>query len=562
MAPFKFLCTLKVVMNAIFDELSVTDLVHFAQTCKSAKAETERYYQSGFSINRLLLPYFTYNEIQDFRMVQAYTGALISGSTALQYFERIRYEDSDLDLYVEDRHAKVLADFLESVGYTFKPKPSQRQDLTLTSALEGTDDENECKYGPGLKGIRGIFSLTKGKRNIQIITAKDSTMEVIFNFHCSEFHLDYNHARPNPSDFGIVAAVVMNVISYSHAYCMFAKATLEQRTGLVCVSPNEEEERDNARNKYSERGWKLINYDGKEWGRSPTPPPRGVSEVSESDRFVDGPTSTLSDGQRVTFRIDRLRHLGDSYCFTIRLKEIPGYYSATSISDPTVPVFKNPPVHVREELDPRSGYRSLEINSWTLSDAEVYDPAPTTKDDDDDSDYDKDEDDEYEEAKYLPSRGFPLAGLSGMIGRVDKDGGDYRMVYNLQSHQFGHLRHKVCERLRFGYCIGLELLEREANESRPDTLLHGVRAALSSDSINRELKKLDIYPLYARMKRSVAKENELLGGMRGCGFRPNGLMVTRADGMRDAILMYEKHFDSQRYDKKLSDTVKGYFARM
>ncbi|KAL0072165.1 hypothetical protein AAF712_001088 [Marasmius tenuissimus] len=539
-------------MDAIFDKLSITDLAHFARTCKLAKTETERYYQSGFSVNKLLLPYFTYDEIQDFRMVQAYTGALISGSTALQYFERTRYKDSDLDVYVEYRHAKVLADFLESAGYIFKPKESQRQDLTLASALEGTDDENECEYGPGLKGIQGIFSLTKGERNIQIITAKDSTMEVIFNFHCT---------------------VVMNVISYSHAYCMFPKATLEQRTGLVCVSANEEEERDKARNKYLERGWKLINYDGKEWGHSPTPPPRGVSESeSELDWSVDRPTSTLSDGQRDAFRVDRLRHLGDSYCFTIRLKEIPGYHSATSISDPSVPVYKNPPAHVREELDPHSGYRSLEINSWTLSDAEVYDPAPITKDDgdndndNDDSDNDKDEDDEddqYEEPKYLPSRGFPLAGLSGTIGRVDKDGGDYRMVYNLQSHrQFDYLRLKVCERLRFGYCIGLELLDREVNESRPDTLLDNARAALSSRSIARELKNLDVYPMYARMKRSVAEEDELLDGMKGCGFIPGGLMITRADGMRDAILVCEEYFDSQRYDKKLWDTVKRYFAQM
>ena len=73
----------------------------------------------AFSIDKLLSPYFTPTEVTQFRELQSQTGTLISGSTALQLFDRVTYSESDLDLYVEHRFSRALAEWLLEIGYTY-----------------------------------------------------------------------------------------------------------------------------------------------------------------------------------------------------------------------------------------------------------------------------------------------------------------------------------------------------------------------------------------------------------------------------------------------------------
>src|SRR6266576_4073872 len=122
---FRYLPHLDIWGN-IFDELSPVDVIHFGQINKAARIAVTNYSQLNFDIKRMLSPYFSEEDIKSFRLVQLITGAVISGSTAVQFFDRTTYPGSDLDIYVEHQYCRDVAYWLVSRGYEYKPsKPDQ-----------------------------------------------------------------------------------------------------------------------------------------------------------------------------------------------------------------------------------------------------------------------------------------------------------------------------------------------------------------------------------------------------------------------------------------------------
>ncbi|KAG8819209.1 hypothetical protein FRC19_010028, partial [Serendipita sp. 401] len=84
---------------------------------------------SASTIVDVLYPHLSVKDVLNntlrFRSIQAETGTLISGSQALQFFDRAHYLDSDLDLYVSCRHTLTVGLFLLSIGYRFEPTARQ-----------------------------------------------------------------------------------------------------------------------------------------------------------------------------------------------------------------------------------------------------------------------------------------------------------------------------------------------------------------------------------------------------------------------------------------------------
>lgn len=145
---------------------------------------------------RFLGQYFTFDEIIHFREFQAITGTIISGSTAVQFFERDVYTPSDLDLYVEHQAARPMTQWLESIGYSFVPQ----QDGEFQTLQMGLEKSADFKTADPL----GISALTDGlqkgyfdavavldfkklsRPNIQVITSRGPPLEMVLNFHSSE----------------------------------------------------------------------------------------------------------------------------------------------------------------------------------------------------------------------------------------------------------------------------------------------------------------------------------------------------------------------------------------
>lgn len=185
--------------DVIFDHLSAATLVWYAKTCKASYCQVQSYKCRRFRLHELLAPYFSLPQIDYLRQLQAATGMLISGSTALQFFDRVIYPDSDLDLYVENGHdfCEKIRGWLLEVGYTYIPCPLSGN----TSFIEDLTQiqENHREISLGIYWIRSWRSSLPctirvhvfpklGKRRLQ--SSDDCIGRTAFG-KCFEFSLKY-----------------------------------------------------------------------------------------------------------------------------------------------------------------------------------------------------------------------------------------------------------------------------------------------------------------------------------------------------------------------------------
>lgn len=209
----------------------------------------------AFNVNRLYSRYFS--DPIAFRCLQSTTGALVSGLTALQLFDRSFYPESDLDIYVPFHGRKQLGHFLLNAGYrfvhnffqhsNFDDAVSERRVMTATG-----------NYG-NFKGISGVFTLEKDRLDgntlrVQIMVATRSPIEVILRFHSSGFTFVW---LANATHNFMIAACVMNIIAFDRAYCLYPRTTLEDRFTLVCTT-RDDDVIEGVYKRYERRGWTII----------------------------------------------------------------------------------------------------------------------------------------------------------------------------------------------------------------------------------------------------------------------------------------------------------------
>lgn len=206
-------------LDPIFSFSSPKDIIQLSKTCRLARTAIADYIRRAFNINKHLSRYFD-NPV-DFRSLQARTGTLISGSNALQFFDRSFYPDSDLDLYVPNMWAEEVGIWMSQHGYVFKPLPAQLPDFfdalrityepeiltPLTTQIVAPRDNIEWYR---MRGVASVFNFVRPyddvhpvERNeiegdegdeerpfhglkIQIITATATPLEIILNFHSSK----------------------------------------------------------------------------------------------------------------------------------------------------------------------------------------------------------------------------------------------------------------------------------------------------------------------------------------------------------------------------------------
>ncbi|KAI0703528.1 hypothetical protein C8T65DRAFT_696755 [Cerioporus squamosus] len=193
----------------------------------------------SFNINRRLSHFF--NDPLAFRSLQAQTGALIAGSFVLQFFDRSEIPKAGLDIIVHMRHRREVGRWLISAGYRFVPASYQHPDFEITIF-------NSIGMAPGmpnaLDGIASVMTFQKtsaahnGTKTVKLVVAGNAPMEIVLSSH---------------------STCAMNVISYESAYCLFPRATLEERTTLLSSSTKGiYRNRGEALAKYMERGFNVI----------------------------------------------------------------------------------------------------------------------------------------------------------------------------------------------------------------------------------------------------------------------------------------------------------------
>lgn len=183
--------------DSIFNGLAPGDLYRYSRTCKDAHYAVSSYFRrtKSFDLHKILERYFPPQEVFKFRELQAVTGMLISGSTAVQFFDCTEYPESDLDLYVEHRYCRPIAWWLIGLGYKLLP-PTSNPFSNPYETLESVPD-HQTSAGVGhytrdapKKGYFGATSVLTFEmaglcRTIQLITSDNTPLEKILNFHSS-----------------------------------------------------------------------------------------------------------------------------------------------------------------------------------------------------------------------------------------------------------------------------------------------------------------------------------------------------------------------------------------
>ncbi|KAL0578305.1 hypothetical protein V5O48_003682 [Marasmius crinis-equi] len=168
----------------------------------------ESYRRSAHDIDKLLLMFFTLVEIQRFRELQSFDGFLISGSIALQYFARVVWPDSDLDIYCYPKHFARLVRLLGAFGYDYIPDAGQTLDLHAFVKViqEGVGDLLHYDSRQSISAVLSFTRVTNGvSKKVQVVVCQRSPMEAILKFH---------------------STVVMNFIGPTHAVCLYPYSTL------------------------------------------------------------------------------------------------------------------------------------------------------------------------------------------------------------------------------------------------------------------------------------------------------------------------------------------------
>lgn len=127
------------IFDNICAHLDPHDLLFLRSTTKQLSPSFETLFKTQWNINRLLLRFV--GDPVKFRSQLSKHDALISGSFALQFFERRIWQDSDLDIYADGsndlRGPDSIGDYLvASEGYKLKSVKTGKGRGTYIEDLE------------------------------------------------------------------------------------------------------------------------------------------------------------------------------------------------------------------------------------------------------------------------------------------------------------------------------------------------------------------------------------------------------------------------------------------
>lgn len=173
---------------SIFAATSARALLRLARTSRAAYGAVNDYLSRAFDINNQLARFF--DDFLGFRSLQARTASLISGSTALQFFDRTFYPESDLDVYVPATHKVEVGRWILAQGYRFAPYSFQDPDFETAIVSE---DDNIPMWIYVMTGSDGVFTFKKPSPHdpklelkVQVIVATNTPIEAIIgSFHSS-----------------------------------------------------------------------------------------------------------------------------------------------------------------------------------------------------------------------------------------------------------------------------------------------------------------------------------------------------------------------------------------
>jgi hypothetical protein len=99
--------------DVLFSQILARDLVRQTPTNANITLPVQSPYRARFDLHRLLPRFFGEPaQVKEFRQIQSQTETIISGSMTLQFFNRLTWSNTDLDLYVTRASAALAVFFL------------------------------------------------------------------------------------------------------------------------------------------------------------------------------------------------------------------------------------------------------------------------------------------------------------------------------------------------------------------------------------------------------------------------------------------------------------------
>ncbi|PPQ86098.1 hypothetical protein CVT26_001220 [Gymnopilus dilepis] len=292
LSPFEtfLLRTSSAVVCRIFQQSDIMTLVALSRASRTLHAIHLWFAEKAWDPSWRYRQYFVH--VQAFRRMLRQCDALISGSFVLQFFDRRRYVNSDLDIFLRSAGANDMCNWLKKEGY---------------KAVDGVVGYNQASRsqhvvravasrGPEHGSLLGVYTFqrlvaTAGGHvelmRVQVIVVDTSPIEhILFEFH---------------------STAVMNFLSADEAISVFPLATFRDRTSFISHLPSSADKHYAWKRKYRKRGFNLVGE-------------------STSDRVSHLPLG--------------FRTVGDKYCWSIKLRGsvLPdggrGYYNNPSVRLP------------------------------------------------------------------------------------------------------------------------------------------------------------------------------------------------------------------------------------
>ena len=182
------------IYDNILSRSDASSLARLSSANRLIRQATQDYARRAHNINLRLQRFF--GSPLAFRSLQARTAAVISGSFAIQFFDRTFYADSDMDIYVHpDKNMLDIGLYLMSEGYTFKPEIWQqsqyKEEVERVCSYVGQEPDNEAEQDQlyASSTIRAVFTFERQTRDgalkIQVVVSHNSPLASVLDFHSS-----------------------------------------------------------------------------------------------------------------------------------------------------------------------------------------------------------------------------------------------------------------------------------------------------------------------------------------------------------------------------------------
>ncbi|PPQ73944.1 hypothetical protein CVT24_012552 [Panaeolus cyanescens] len=247
--------------------LSPRELVLWAKVSRRMRDGVHTFVTRAYDVSRLLSHHgIAEQDVWSFRYLQRFTGLVISGPTAVQFFTRQYSTKSTLDLFVESRYAMRVVHWMTIRGFGIKGI------ATKTSRIVDWSKFRQNGYTLYDEAVV-VMKLTKGQSKVQIISSFLPPLALILQLESTALH---------------------NVITGEKAICIHPQAMHARKSFML-----------------NENQVSLNTYDRermKKWLKT-----QGYSTFP----------LTASDSTVSRYIIAGTRRLGDPFCWSIDLPPLP-----------------------------------------------------------------------------------------------------------------------------------------------------------------------------------------------------------------------------------------------